>query len=205
VNDLTLSIEVAVSKGSLSISDSEAEIDRSIGPSIGRAESLLPEIFDLLRRNQIDACDLVRVAVSLGPGSYTGIKIGISTAMGLSKALSIECIGATATESMLELSADRLDTICAVPIGRDMVCAHRFDLNQNEVGDPSVITISDLQAEADGYHRQLIVHHSLWAALGSLTSSHVIDAGENLAFLVSRRAIKDPASNIIRPVYARAA
>lgn len=59
----------------------------------GHAEHLLPMIDSLHR----DACtayaDVSRIAVTTGPGSFTGVRVGLSVARGLALALSVPCIG----------------------------------------------------------------------------------------------------------------
>jgi tRNA threonylcarbamoyladenosine biosynthesis protein TsaB len=59
----------------------------------GQAERLFPAIGELLARNATKYADLDRVAVTTGPGSFTGLRIGLSAARGLGLALSIPVIG----------------------------------------------------------------------------------------------------------------
>ena len=47
------------------------------------AETLLPEIDRLLRENEVSAADLDAFAVSIGPGSFTGLRVGLATLKGL--------------------------------------------------------------------------------------------------------------------------
>jgi tRNA threonylcarbamoyladenosine biosynthesis protein TsaB len=63
-------------------------------------EQLTLQISDLLKEKGIDASDLEAVAVSKGPGSYTGLRIGVSTAKGIAYAASIPLIGIETTYSM---------------------------------------------------------------------------------------------------------
>ena len=48
------------------------------------SEKLLPAISELMRSSGTDGRDLAGIGVSRGPGSYTGLRIGIATALGLS-------------------------------------------------------------------------------------------------------------------------
>lgn len=59
----------------------------------GHAELILPRIEALLARNRVAYADLDRIAVTTGPGSFTGLRIGLSAARGLGLALAIPVIG----------------------------------------------------------------------------------------------------------------
>lgn len=64
------------------------------------AEKLHPFIHDLLQDLQLTLSDLDAVAVSKGPGSYTGLRIGTSAAKGLCVALGIPLIAIATPEHM---------------------------------------------------------------------------------------------------------
>jgi tRNA threonylcarbamoyl adenosine modification protein YeaZ len=67
----------------------------------GQAERLFPALEELLKRNDVAYADLDRIAVTTGPGSFTGLRIGLSGARGLGLALNIPVIG---VPSLLALS-----------------------------------------------------------------------------------------------------
>lgn len=54
---------------------------------------LTPAIRDLLQRHQLSSADLGGIAVAIGPGSYTGLRVGLAVAKGLSLANQIPLIG----------------------------------------------------------------------------------------------------------------
>lgn len=54
---------------------------------------LLPAIDKLLRNGRVDKSGLTAVFVCLGPGMYTGLRVGISVAQGLARALALPAIG----------------------------------------------------------------------------------------------------------------
>jgi tRNA threonylcarbamoyladenosine biosynthesis protein TsaB len=70
----------------------------------GRSHASLLTLFisDILKEAGIRADNLEAVAVSKGPGSYTGLRIGVSTAKGIAYAASIPLIGIGTTISMFE-------------------------------------------------------------------------------------------------------
>jgi len=60
------------------------------------SENLLPEIDKLLKKQKVKLKDLDAVSVCVGPGSFTGIRVGVATAKALGIALSIPLISFTA-------------------------------------------------------------------------------------------------------------
>lgn len=70
----------------------------------GQAEAIFPAIASLLERNGVGYADLVRVAVTTGPGSFTGLRIGLSAARGIALARFIPVLG---VPTLLALSLGR--------------------------------------------------------------------------------------------------
>ena len=64
------------------------------------AEKLLLLVDELFEKSGLSFGDLDAVAVSQGPGSYTGLRIGVSTAKGISYALEIPLIGINTLQAM---------------------------------------------------------------------------------------------------------
>ena len=73
---------------------------RESNESKSHASMLTVFIDEILRENGIKAADLEAVAVSKGPGSYTGLRIGVSVAKGIAYGASIPLIGIETTLSM---------------------------------------------------------------------------------------------------------
>jgi tRNA threonylcarbamoyladenosine biosynthesis protein TsaB len=59
----------------------------------GQAEALLPMIESVLAAARMRFADLDLIAVTVGPGSFTGVRIGLSCAHGLALATGLPCIG----------------------------------------------------------------------------------------------------------------
>lgn len=64
------------------------------------AEQLVPLIANALERCGLQPTDLDAVAVSMGPGSYTGLRVGVSTAKGLVEATGARLIGVPTLEAL---------------------------------------------------------------------------------------------------------
>ncbi|MDR0986157.1 MAG: tRNA (adenosine(37)-N6)-threonylcarbamoyltransferase complex dimerization subunit type 1 TsaB [Ruminococcus sp.] len=86
-------LSVAVTDGAV-LAEKSFEADRS------HSVVLLPTIMECLKTAGFEAKDLDGIAVDIGPGSYTGIRIGIATAMGIVFPTGIPCCGVSSLEAM---------------------------------------------------------------------------------------------------------
>jgi tRNA threonylcarbamoyladenosine biosynthesis protein TsaB len=97
------------------------------------ASRLTVFIHELLDEHSLKASDLEAVAVSRGPGSYTGLRIGVSTAKGLAYALGIPLIG-TDTLASLAVGARQQDTVREMMTGHpDLLLCPMLDARRMEV------------------------------------------------------------------------
>lgn len=100
-----LALDTAAPRLQLSLLDDE-RIDTLVEDMPqGQAERIMPAIGELLARNGRTFADLGRIAVTTGPGSFTGLRIGLSAARGLGLALDISVIGVPSLAA-LSLDAD---------------------------------------------------------------------------------------------------
>lgn len=101
---LILQIESATKNCSVALAkDGEIlAVKEKATPNYSHAEQLHPFIETLLKDTSEKAEDLDAVAVSKGPGSYTGLRIGVAAAKGLCYALSIPLLGINTLESMAQ-------------------------------------------------------------------------------------------------------
>lgn len=66
----------------------------------GHAERLMPMIEAALEEAHTDFADLERIAVTTGPGSFTGVRVGVAAARGLALALDIPAIGVGSLDAL---------------------------------------------------------------------------------------------------------
>lgn len=91
-----------------------------------QAAQLLPAIAEVLRRAGIDRRALSLIAVTVGPGSFTGVRIGLSAARGLSLGLGVPLAGLSTTAVLAaQAPADRTRVVVAAIDSRlgDWFCA----------------------------------------------------------------------------------
>ncbi len=65
----------------------------------GQAEALVPMLEQVLRAGGVALGDLDALAVGIGPGNFTGIRISVATARGLALALSVPAVGVSVFEA----------------------------------------------------------------------------------------------------------
>ena len=98
---MVLCIETATNLCSVALCDSEQVISLRESTEIKSHASMLTVFIDeILKGNKIRAHELEAVAVGKGPGSYTGLRIGVSVAKGIAYAASVPIIGIETTISM---------------------------------------------------------------------------------------------------------
>ena len=96
-----LSIETSTSICSVAIHEQgELRALAEIKEPGAHAEKLLSLVDEALKQASLRLVDLAAVAVSQGPGSYTGLRIGVSTAKGIAYALDIPLIGINTLQAM---------------------------------------------------------------------------------------------------------
>ena len=202
-NTFVLAVESAICGGSVSLIGEGREIANWIGSdSVSRAEDLLPDIDKLLVANNISRKEVGLIAVSAGPGSFTGIRIGIATALGLSRSLDAELSSVSVLKAMVFACESGPYPVAAVPVGRNAVCIQSFQKRDDEIAtlnEPQTIredAFLDTLQTKNG--KTLVLHASLYKKASA--SSAIINSGENLAFAVGLMCIHQPSVRQIRPL-----
>lgn len=77
------------------------------------SETLLPMVEQVLRIYGAGPEDLELLAVNAGPGSFTGVRIGVATVKGLAFARDIPCAAVSTLEALAEPFCDREGVVCA--------------------------------------------------------------------------------------------
>ena len=95
---LILAIDTALDACAAAVLDTEAGkliAQESQGMKRGHAEALMPLIGRVIARSGIGFADLDRIAVTTGPGSFTGLRVGLSAARGIALAATKPVVGVT--------------------------------------------------------------------------------------------------------------
>lgn len=149
---IVLAIDTAGPACAAAVYDSEqnrvlAAVSEMIGK--GHAEKLLGMIDEVMQISGLALPDLHRIAVTIGPGSFTGIRVGLSAARGLGLALGIEVVGISTL--MVMAAADREEhgdvaaqgeVLVAMDAKRDEVYAQMFDHAGAPVSAPQLLSVA---------------------------------------------------------------
>ena len=96
-----LAIDTSASLCAAGVFDGERELGREvIDIGKGHAEHLMAVIDAALERADQTYADLTRIVVAIGPGSFTGIRVGVAAARGLALALKIPAVGVSNLEAV---------------------------------------------------------------------------------------------------------
>lgn len=121
----------------------------------GQAECLIPMCQRVCRGAQISFDDLDGIAVTRGPGTFTGLRIGLAAAKGLALALDIPLVGVTTLEAVAQNAADA-DYVGRIAIAHDarraQVYWQIFDLKDRRsvpVSDAVAVSLEDVEQQLD--------------------------------------------------------
>jgi tRNA threonylcarbamoyladenosine biosynthesis protein TsaB len=105
-----LTLETTGAITSVALINEKAEIKEKQGEErLNHLTSLIPMTKLLLEENALRPKDLSAIAASVGPGSFTGIRIGVSTARALSQSLEIPCLQIPTLQTFLYNGGNAID------------------------------------------------------------------------------------------------
>ncbi|KEO53157.1 tRNA (adenosine(37)-N6)-threonylcarbamoyltransferase complex dimerization subunit type 1 TsaB [Thioclava indica] len=92
----------------------------------GQAERLMPLLEEVLTEAGVNWRDLTRIGVGIGPGNFTGVRIGVSAARGLALSLKIPAIGVSSLEAVAHASQGPVLAAIAAPRSRGYFEGYRM-------------------------------------------------------------------------------
>jgi tRNA threonylcarbamoyladenosine biosynthesis protein TsaB len=99
-DQLLLAIDTSTEVAGLALYDGEQVSELTWRAGRNQTASLLQEIHHLLQLNQLDVRDAQAVGVAIGPGSFNGLRVGLSTAKALSYGLGMPIIGVVTLDAV---------------------------------------------------------------------------------------------------------
>lgn len=212
---LVLAIDTALDSCAAAVLDTQARqfLAREALPmKRGHAEALMPLIARVMAQFGAGFEALDRIAVTVGPGSFTGLRVGISAARGLALAAGKEVVGLTTLTAYAapQVSAPHDEPILAVIDARhDHVYCQLVSGRGETLVEPAVTPIDETFGAAR-YGRLRLVGNAAqiladrWPA--HLDPPALVDAqpAPDIEWVAWGGALADPESALPKPFYLRA-
>ena len=179
---------------------------------------LIPTILHLLERAKSGLDDLKGVVVAKGPGSFTGLRVGITTAKGLAMSLRVPLVGVGTLEAWAYPYIDLDTQVCPImEAGRGEIAAALFrksDDNLKRIAEEHITTVDKLSSEireptifcanlSDATKeklREVLTTNALLADVGEAVSRAAY-VGRLGLVKMERNELDDPAT--LQPIYLR--
>jgi tRNA threonylcarbamoyladenosine biosynthesis protein TsaB len=159
---MELAIDTSTAIASLALSV-EGEVQAELTWHAGRSHTteLMPSIVHLLHLAKVEIGDIEGIVVAKGPGSFTGVRVGMSTAKGLCFALGIPLVGISTLEVQAFAHAATPLPLCPI------LSAGRGE-----------IAVALFQMQGENWHRLIAEHITNVDALCSEIVARTIFCGE---------------------------
>ena len=209
---MILSVDSSAVTASAALTDGEKVIKSEfVNAGLTHSETLLPMIKRVMQGN--DFAKLDAIAITAGPGSFTGVRIGVATVKGLAFKNKIPCIGVSTLEAIAYNFIDEDCIVCAVMDARRMQFYNALfeirDAQCKRLCEDRAISIEDLREELDNFERVVIAGDGARLCYENIGLENAVLADEDKiyqnAVSVSKAAEnkdKIPAAQLM-PVYLR--
>ncbi|MGN1328458.1 MAG: tRNA (adenosine(37)-N6)-threonylcarbamoyltransferase complex dimerization subunit type 1 TsaB [Eubacterium sp.] len=209
---MILSIDSSAITASVALTDGEKVIKNEfVNAGLTHSETLLPMIKRVMEGYK--ASDLDAIAVTAGPGSFTGVRIGVATVKGIAFENNIPCISISTLEAIAYNFTGVDCIVCAVMDARRMQFYNAlFEVKNGEVNrlcNDRAISIEDLEKELSEYDNVIIAGDGAELCFNNIGLQNVTLADENRRYQngigVSRAAEKKKKISAaeLMPVYLR--
>ncbi len=146
---LILAIDTALDACAAAVLDTEAGKAIAVESQLmkrGHAEALMPLIGRVMGGAGTGFADLERIAVTTGPGSFTGLRVGLSAARGIALAADKPVVGVTTLGAYAAPAVSRNDRhpiVCAIDARHDHVYLQVVSGDGSALVPPQVASITD--------------------------------------------------------------
>lgn len=179
----------------------------SAGADIGRghAEQLLAFIDEALAESGKALSDIDRIAVTIGPGSFTGIRVGVAAARGFALALGVPSVGVSILAALARSAAEKYPgrpVLAAMDAKREELYCQIFEAAGTPRTEAQILELDDarrLFAGFDGVICGSATRHLTDAPLPDVAQIDVADIGT----VARLGVIADPSQGKPSPLYLR--
>ncbi|CCD99885.1 tRNA (adenosine(37)-N6)-threonylcarbamoyltransferase complex dimerization subunit type 1 TsaB [Bradyrhizobium sp. STM 3809] len=212
---LILAIDTALdhcAAGVLNTDSAEMIAQDTLPMKRGHAEALMPLLARVMQQSGVGFPDLDRIAVTTGPGSFTGLRVALSAARGIALAAHKPVVGVTTLSAYAApvVSEDRAHPVISVIDARhDHVYYQVVSGSGEELIAPEVAAIDGVLAAARFGAPHLVGNAASqiaerWPPSEPAPVAVDVQAGPDIMWVAWLGAAADPAHAPARPFYLRA-
>lgn len=209
---MLLSLDSSAVTASVALTDGDTVIKSEFVKSgLTHSETLMPMITRVMSGHSYDELDAV--AVTAGPGSFTGVRIGVSTVKGIAFNNNIPCFSISTLEAIAYNFAGADTVVCAVMDARRMQFYNALfkvdGSNVKRLCDDRAISLEDLREELRQYDRVVVAGDGASACCQGLGLDNCIIADDDRMYqnaLGVAKATSDKmpmSAKALMPVYLR--
>jgi tRNA threonylcarbamoyladenosine biosynthesis protein TsaB len=146
-----LAVDTTTSRGSLAVMTEEGVLAEARSTAPEGSRWLLSEVEKALGRLDLQPADLDGFAVTVGPGSFTGLRVGMSSVQGLALGTGRPCVGVASLDLLAAGASGGAGTVVAlVDAVRGEVFAGVYDHLGQLQGERRATTVEELAAAVVG-------------------------------------------------------
>ena len=152
---LCIAIETASRVSSVAVLDGDRFTELNQNSQMTHSQTLLPQLKEVLELSKVDRGSVELIAVSIGPGSFTGLRIGLATAKALSYAWGVPLIGVPTLEALAyHFPFDNVLTM--IDAQKNRAYCQRFE-RLRAIGDIKVRSVEEIMEEVSASGDKVIV------------------------------------------------
>ena len=160
--------------GSVWLGSGTVELATRVGdPKVSQSASLLQDISDCLDEGGVKLARVDLFACASGPGSFTGLRIGIATLKALAASLARPCVGIPTLHAVAHAAGPSQATVSVLPAGRGEVFAQMLSVSADGI-------VTELDSAAHLSPQRLVERYAefrslKWAGTGAPLQRNVLE------------------------------
>ncbi|UUV18908.1 tRNA (adenosine(37)-N6)-threonylcarbamoyltransferase complex dimerization subunit type 1 TsaB [Fusobacteria bacterium ZRK30] len=180
---VVLGIDASTKTGSVALYDSEIGILSEINANIklNHSDSLMSIVDTVFDLAKLKPKDIDRVAVSIGPGSFTGIRVGVGTAKGLAYSIDCDIVGVNELDILAHTVSQTPNKIMSlIDARKGRVYYSAYEYNGDKIKRVSHYGAEELRLVLEDFKDEKII----FTGDGSIVYKEIIDEvmGENAIY-----------------------
>lgn len=157
-----LAVDTSATAASVAVAEENKLIGEfSINTALTHSQTLMPMVDELLKNTGLSVNDIDAVAVNAGPGSFTGVRIGVAAVKGIAFPKNLPCVSVSTLESM---AYNMLGNDCIVCSVMDARCSQVYNAlfrvkgcSVTRMTDDRALSLTDLKNELRNINEKVVL------------------------------------------------